>query len=414
MLEYEVKNKKIDVRVKSNVSSLTDRALINVEGVGSEFFADSLFQQYAINSRRLRPIDTGLGLAIAINHLKKAGWDISLISGEEILGQSFPFEGDVITSHKDAIPSNLTKKVITNIQGEQQTVYVAPEENKIASLVKHHVQKTLETDELPSRAEIAKVGGAVLQEFFKDPVKAISDGFKREKMARDAYELAFGKKVPSKMEVTGKAMKLAGTKMKEFAISPDGAVAAAGITGSIVGGAVAGPAGALAGDLLGSLAVRKISEAHTAYKKAQDGLKDAEPWDEVNAVSKLKLKAGQTLSELKTPEMQKSLEKELVGDVAGWAIGNSVAIAVGKAVPGLSWVPSGAISAVATVPTVVVPMAQKAHKLRQEGATPSEAAKAAFDEHFMAGTKKEKAARAAFTAKMKQTKALISYAQNQF
>jgi hypothetical protein len=307
---------------------------------------------------------------------------------------------------KDAIPTNLIKKVITNAQGEQQTVYVAPEENKTTQLVKQHVSKTLETDELPSRGEILKVGVSAIGDYFKDPVKAVKDGFRREQAARDAFKLAFGKDAPTKMQVTGKVMKLTGKKLKEFALSTDGAVTAVGITGSVVGGAVAGPAGALAGDLLGSLAARKMGEAHQAYKKSQEGMKDAQPWDDTNAVSKLKLKAGQTLSELKTPEMQQALEKELVGDVAGWAIGNGVAAAVGKAVPGLSWVPSGAIAAIGTVPTVVVPMAKKAHQLREEGASPAAAAKAAFDEVFLKPGKKEKEARAAFSSRIKQMKQL--------
>jgi hypothetical protein len=313
----------------------------------------------------------------------------------------------------DAIPTNLIKKVITNVQGEEQTVYVAPEENKTTKLVKQHITKTLQTDELPSRGEILQVGVAAIGDYFKNPVQAVKDGFKREQAARDAYKLAFGKEAPTKMQVTGKAMKLAGKKMKEFALSTDGAVATAGITGSIVGGAVAGPAGALAGDLLGSLAVRKIGEAHQAYKKSQEGMKDAEPWDDTNAVSKLKLKADKTLSELKTPEMQQAIEKELVGDVAGWAIGNGVAMAVGKAVPGLSWVPSGAVAAMASVPTVVVPMAKKAHRLREQGASPADAAKTAFSETFGAAGRKEKAARAAFTSRIKQMKQLTGiYAPN--
>lgn len=309
---------------------------------------------------------------------------------------------------KDALPdiaAGLVKKVITNVEGHQQTVYVRMKESKTAALMETQAKKVWETDELPSRGEIVKIAATATREFFGNPIKAVNDGLKREKQAREAYALTFGREAPTKMQATKKAMQLAGKKLKDLVLDKETIVAGAGIAGSIVGGAVAGPAGALAADLGGTLIARKAVEAHAAYKKASGGLRDAEAFTAANALSKIKLKAQMTLSEMKTAEIQREMEKELVGDSAGWAIGNATAAVVGALAPGLSIVPLGAVAAISTVPTVVVPIATKAHNLRREGLTPEEAVKEAFSTEFMKGTKREKALRAEFTKRMKELKA---------
>ncbi len=301
----------------------------------------------------------------------------------------------------DAIPTNLIKKVITNKQGEEQTVYVSPDENKTNKLVKQHLTKTLQTDELPSRGEILQVGGAAIQDFFKNPVQAVKDGFKREQAARDAYKLAFGKDAPTKMQVTGKAMKLAGKKLKSVLLTEDMLVNTAGFVGSVAGGATAGPAGMLAGDLGGALAVRKIVELNKAAKTAQAKLDHDAKFSTASALSKLKIKGNATLSEMKTSQMQKAIEKELVGDTAGWAIGNASAAALQ---PFIGVPLKGAAVAIATVPTIVVPIATKAHELRRAGATPEEATKAALKEFAEAGDNREAKMRSDFKKMMKELK----------
>ena len=310
---------------------------------------------------------------------------------------------------KDALPSipdGLVKKVITNVQGEQQTVYVRPGESKATALVEKHVTKTLITDKLPSREEFLEIAGAATEEFFKNPIKAISDGIKREQMARDAYKLAMGKDAPTKMQATASAMKATAKKMKKVLLTEDMLVNSAGFVSSVAGGATAGPVGALAGDLGGALAVRKMVEVNKAYHAAAAKLKDDEAFKAADLVSKIKMKKSQTISELKTAESQKAIEKELVGDTAGWAIGNASASALSQFVPPIAGIPlKGAAVALSTVPTIVVPIATKAHELRRNGATPQDAVKEAFSDYMTEGDKREAKMRAEFTKRMKELKA---------
>jgi hypothetical protein len=301
----------------------------------------------------------------------------------------------------DAIPTDLIKKVITNKQGEEQTVYVAPDENKTTKLVKQHVGKTLITDELPSSKELIEVGQSAIGDFFKNPVQAVKDGIKREQSARDAYKLAFGKDAPTKMQVTGKAMKAAGKKLKSVLLTEDMLVNSAGFLGSVAGGATAGPAGMLAGDLGGALAVRKIVELNKAANAAQSKLDHDAAFSSASAISKIKIKGKATLSEMKTSQMQQAIEKELVGDTAGWAIGNASAAALQ---PFIGIPLKGAAVAIATVPTIVVPIATRAHELRRQGATPEDATKEALKEFAEAGDKREAKMRSDFTKMMKDLK----------
>ena len=304
----------------------------------------------------------------------------------------------------DALPNiapGLVKKVITNVEGERQTVYVRPE-GETNKRVSKAVTKTLITDELPSRKELLKIGQSAISDFFKNPVKAVNDGIKREQMAREAYKLAMGRDAPTKMQVTASAMKATRKKLKDVLLTEDMLVNTAGFLGSIAGGATAGPAGMLAGDLGGALAVRKIVEVNKAAKAATEKLKADEAFAAAGAVSRLKMKGKSTLSELKSAEMQKAIEKELVGDTAGWAIGNASASALQ---PFIGVPLKGAAVAIATVPTIVVPIATRAHELRRAGATPEEATKEAFKEFAEAGDKREAEMRAEFTKRMRELKA---------
>lgn len=249
--------------------------------------------------------------------------------------------------------------------------------------------RTYATEELPTREEIGHAMGLATREFLRNPVKAVRAGFQREKVIRQAVESQTGKPLPTKQAIvtagvkkmfnplgkvvrenmqTGSSATLtqAGEKMTAFVEEKmrkqgeDGAVNTAGFTGSIVGGAIAGPLGALAGDLGGAMATRKAVTDYKALQRARASLKDDEAFQSAGKLSQLKKLGAATLSELKSAEMQKKIEDDLTGDVAGWAIGNGAAAALTAARVGIPL--KGAAVAIASTPTVV-----KAHRRIREG-----------------------------------------------
>jgi hypothetical protein len=315
----------------------------------------------------------------------------------------------------------LVKKVITNVQREQQTVWVRPEEVKAAKekrskepdstnerskLARKSLElalKTYETEELPGREELIDYGKAAIADFMKDPVGATRAGIARESQIRKLYKERTGESLPSHGKIIFKSIKDAAVK---FIKSPEAPVTAAGIAGGAIGGAVAGPAGALAGDLLGSLAVRKASEGIKAYRAASQKLNaSSDAYEAGKRLSGLKTKANATLAELKEPEMQQDMEKELIGDVAGWAIGNATGAAINSVVQ--TAIPFGAGAAIATVPTLVVPVSRKAHRYVRAGMKPSEATQKAFSEYF-AGDKREADLRKRVSAYIRTSKHGVS------
>jgi len=222
--------------------------------------------------------------------------------------------------------------------------------------------KTLKTEELPSRLEVARAMGTATKGFLRNPVKALKEGVQREAAVREAIQAQTGVIVPSQTAI----LKKAGQKMTGFVKdlvkknAEDGLVNTAGLAASIAGGAVAGPIGALAGDLGGALATRKAITDYKALQRARLKLADDEAFKSAGALSKLKILGAATLAELKSPAMQKRIEDDATGDVAGWAIGNASAVtltAMGVNIP-----LKGAAVAIATVPSVV-----KAHRRIREG-----------------------------------------------
>lgn len=226
--------------------------------------------------------------------------------------------------------------------------------------------RTYATEEVPTREEVTHAMGLATREFLQNPVKAVKEGFQREKIVRQAVELQTGKPMPTKQAIAHTAMKKAGEKMTSFVKdlvkqnAEEGAVNTVGLTGSIVGGAIAGPLGALAGDVGGALATRKAITDYKALQRARASLKDDEAFQSAGKLSQLKKLGAATLSELKSAEMQKEIEDNLTGDVAGWAIGNGAAVALTAAGVGIPL--KGAAVAIASTPTVV-----KAHRRIREG-----------------------------------------------
>jgi hypothetical protein len=320
----------------------------------------------------------------------------------------------------------LIKKEIINKQQEKQTVYVRPQDeaaferhqqkktdpdkkqqrSHLGEVSLHLAKQTFETEELPSREELLGFTKVAIADFMRDPIGATNAGIQREKAVREAFKAATGESLPSPGKLAFDALKAGSKKLAKAGVkwvkSAEGAVTIAGIAGSVAGGAVAGPAGALAGDLAGALVARKISEGVEAYRKGHQAIDSTEPLAAAKRIVKVKANYKTTIAALKESEMQMAIEKELVGDVSGWAIGNASGAAIAKLIP--SPIPYGAGVAIATVPTVVVPAARKAHEYVRNGMEPSKAAQKAILEVFD-GEGREKRARASVTKYIRTAKA---------
>lgn len=151
-------------------------------------------------------------------------------------------------------------------------------------------------------------------------------------------------------ERIGKLKEFAAGKLKDQA--PDLIVNTGGLVGSIVGQHLAGDGGALAGDLIGALATRQVVAVSQAAITASQRLRNSADFQVANRIGQLRQLGRATLSEFNSPAFQRQLGNDLTGDLAGWAIGNSAAIA-GNRIPGVSRIPlKGAAVAMATVPRV--------------------------------------------------------------
>ena len=291
-------------------------------------------------------------------------------------------------------------------QGDQCNSGLSASGQAIAQLA----VKTLKTEELPSRLEVARAMGIATKGFLRNPVKALKEGVQREAAVRESIKAQTGVIVPSQTEI----LKKAGQKMTGFVKdsikknAEDGAVNTAGLAASIVGGAVAGPIGALAGDLGGALATRKAITDYKALQRAKSKLADDEAFKSAGALSKLKRLGAATLAELKSAEMQKKIEDDATGDVAGWAIGNASAVAL--TAMGVNIPLKGAVVAIATTPSVV-----KAHRRIREGEAAGkvirEAARdlASLPKNVISrGEDREKAARQEATRKIQRLKAAVA------
>jgi hypothetical protein len=259
---------------------------------------------------------------------------------------------------------------------------------------------------------VEKTHKQLIEDFFKDPKKSITDGLERESAARAEFtkkhkgkkslELA-DKAFAARSEATDAIKKNAG-KIKELALE-EGLPIAGSVIGNVVGGAVAGPVGAVIGDAIGSNSVRKGREVARSYKKAAAELASNEAHQTASRLQKFKNLKNATLSDLKKPETQQAIEKSLVGDVGGWAIGNAVGKSLGAAMPtGFAPLIGAAGSAMALVPNVVQPMAAEAHALVRSGVAPKDAVKQVVSNFVSRGQARDKALRSKMSSRLNELK----------
>lgn len=203
--------------------------------------------------------------------------------------------------------------------------------------------RTWETEQIPSRREIAGAIGQVAAQFIRNPMRAIREGQKREQIARQIIESKAGYKLPAKTLIASHLLKQASDKMDQFTEkvskdllleNPDNqaevAVAIGGTTGSMVGSMVGGLPGQVTGDLVGGLAARKGIRDYQSYRRAKDKLKDDEAFAKAGRLKKAIAIRGEMLSEMRSEEAKKKAEEEFTGDVAGWALGNTYGSAIGS------------------------------------------------------------------------------------
>lgn len=214
------------------------------------------------------------------------------------------------------------------------------------------VNQTFQTEQLPSRQEIVSAAVPVIKDFLKNPLGAIREGFKREKLARKGIEISTGQALPSNVELVqkgfGETLKAVAAQLKQLASSDDTIVNTAGFLGSVVGGSAGGVVGQLAGDLGGALVARK---ALNDIKAITAGLQKVKSSPEKQGLLKqLQVVRATAIAELKSIEAERQKRVDAVGDVSGFAIGNASATAL-SALPGIGGIPfKGAAVALATVP----------------------------------------------------------------
>jgi hypothetical protein len=146
-------------------------------------------------------------------------------------------------------------------------------------------------------------------------------------------------------------LELVKEKLQDEAIRDDLIVNTGGFLASQVGQAIGGNAGALVGDLAGALAVRAVITGRRAVMNGRAAAEREAGFNEAGRVERLRRTARATLQQMRQPEFLERVADDLTGDVAGWAIGNSSAAALGSA--GVRIPFKGAVVAMATVPQVV-------------------------------------------------------------
>lgn len=235
--------------------------------------------------------------------------------------------------------------------GSTCSLRISPSAKAAAKLIR----KTIETEKIPSRSEIAELAGTVVGEAARNPIKFIREGNQREAFVRGSLS-AVGYKVDTKAETTAKKMKKAAKSMKRYLkdnpqVVEDLIVNTGGFVGSQIGGATAGPLGQLGGDLGGALIVRKGFDDYKALGRARKTLKDDEAFKKANLLAKLGMIKKRSAEELK--QMAKDRETNAAGDIAGFVVGNSTAMALQNA-PIVGGVPlKGALVAMPVTPELV-------------------------------------------------------------
>ena len=228
------------------------------------------------------------------------------------------------------------KKVITNRLGERQTVYVNKE--KLALAARYKPTKTAQqaakgfavTGDVPSKRSILSVVAEEIKEAIKHPVATWQAGVAREYAAIVAINEEHGVNI-DKMDLVSGAVSNMVTDIA-LSVHKEMTVNTGGLVGSIVGGAVAGGAGALAGDLLGASATRKVMNDVQATKQAWSKLVETGELEGKNPFQQVKIISQAAAAQVKenTAETRRG---DLIGDVFGWAGGNTGGAAIQAIVP---------------------------------------------------------------------------------
>jgi len=264
---------------------------------------------------------------------------------EELTGRKDSYMssfGEVISRsaiRSDVFKNGLIKKLVRNRQGENQTVWVKPNESsqltptsqKAVDLAK----KTIETEELPSRREITGAIGSVIKETLRHPIRSVQQGRAREKAVMQALESTTGKKLPNKWSLTWKGMKKGASAMATYVNENPDAVEkvtmVAGLAANTAGGAAAGPVGGIAGEVGGVLVARKTMTDYQALQRARKKLKHDEAFQNAGRLEKLGMLRKTAIEEVKSVDQNEGR----VGDVGGAIVGG-IAGALGGPIAGIS------------------------------------------------------------------------------
>jgi len=228
------------------------------------------------------------------------------------------------------------KKIITNKLGERQTVYINKE--KLATAAEYRPGKTetkaakdfTRTGELPSKKTTLSILAEGVSKAAQSPVKAMQTNMAREYAAivaiNEEHNLDIDKMDLVSGAVSNLVTKIAIDTHKEMTVNTGGLV------GSIVGGAVGGGAGALAGDLLGAKATRKVMDDIQATKQAWSKLVEEGSLEGKNPFQQIRIISQAAAKQVKenTADTRRG---DLIGDVFGWAGGNSGGAAIKAIVP---------------------------------------------------------------------------------
>ena len=181
--------------------------------------------------------------------------------------------------------------------------------------------EAIRTGETPSLDEVKGVLGSVGKSFIRNPLATIREGKAREKLAKYLTEQIEQSK-NSELEYAKRTAQIAASKLEAWVReNPDQFEEIATNTGGFFGGMFGG----IVGDLGGSLVVRKAIGDYRALLRAKDTLAEDDAYASAAKLSQLKILGAQTLSELKTADVKALIRENAVGDVSGWAIGNTAA-----------------------------------------------------------------------------------------
>lgn len=253
-------------------------------------------------------------------------------------------------------------------------------------------KKILEDEALPSRAEIAEGAGKALGKaaarIWANPAEAatmVREGFERERAVISAIEARSGQAMPGRLQILGKGLKAAGKGIKNYVAKNEGAEELAGtlggLTASTAAGAIAGPIAGVAADLVGTRLARKGVRDIQAFTRAKEKLQEDEAYQAAGRLAKFRAISTEMISDLRDKDRQAKIERDRVGDVAGWAIGNAVGSGI-SAISTIGGLPGVAITATAAAGTAMLNAGaiQSSYDKIKAGDAPLTAARKTFAE----------------------------------